>query len=137
MKLIGSVVCQLCRGLVVTGTAVLLLLNIPRALTQEVGASLTGRVVDPNGFSISDAAITATNQATGIKVTTTSNATGDYVLPSLTPGTYTLTVEKSGFKTSVLSDITLLVFQRAPHGRATGGWPGLDDHGSEGSCAAG
>ena len=87
--------------------------HIPRALAQEVGASLTGSVVDPNGLGIGEASITATNQATGIKVSTTTNVTGDYVLPSLTPGTYSLTAEKPGFKTTVLNDITLVVFQRA------------------------
>jgi hypothetical protein len=42
-----------------------------------------------------------------------TDPTGNYNLPSLHPATYTLTVEKTGFKTSVQTGITLLVDQKA------------------------
>ena len=82
-------------------------------LAQEVSAGLSGTVMDANGLGIPGASVQATNQATGASVKTTSGDTGDYVLPSLAPGTYTLTAEKTGFQTSVLGNITLVVFQRA------------------------
>src|SRR5690349_11825995 len=100
------------RSLVVA-CAALSLIAVPSIQAQEVGASLNGTVKDPNGLGVAGAAVQATNQATGIRTNTTSSETGDYVLPSLTPGTYRLTVEKPGFKTAVLNDITLVVFQRA------------------------
>jgi hypothetical protein len=98
---------------VAVACAALTLIAVPSVQAQEVGASLNGTVKDPNGLGVAGAAVQATNQATGIRTNTTSSETGDYVLPSLTPGTYRLTVEKPGFKTAVLNDITLVVFQRA------------------------
>lgn len=80
---------------------------------QEVGATLSGTVLDANGGGIPSTNIEVTNQATGIAVKTVSGDNGDYVLPSLAPGTYRLTAEKTGFRTAVLTDITLVVFQRA------------------------
>src|SRR5437899_1550071 len=83
------------------------------ALGQEVGATLSGQVIDPNGLGIPAASIQVTNQATGITVKVTSGDNGDYIVPSLAPGTYRLTVEKAGFRTAVLNEVTLVVFQRA------------------------
>ena len=83
------------------------------ALGQEVGATLSGQVLDPNGLGIPAAAIQVTNQATGITVKVTSGDNGEYIVPSLAPGTYRLTAEKTGFRTAVLNDIALVVFQRA------------------------
>lgn len=80
---------------------------------QEVGATVAGLVSDPNGLGVPEARVQATNEATGVTTSTVTSSTGDYVVPSLAPGTYRLTIEKPGFKTSVLSNITLEVFQRA------------------------
>src|SRR5437870_3847550 len=100
---------------------VIVALTIPQALrAQEVGATLSGSVIDPNGLGIPAAGIAVMNQATGITVKIVSGDNGEYIVPSLTPGTYRLTVEKAGFRTAVLTDVTLVVFQRARldiHGR--------------------
>jgi len=82
-------------------------------LGQMVNASLTGRVTDPTGAAIPDASVTATDVATGKATKTMSGPTGDYTIPSLMPATYSVTVEKEGFKTYVESGITLLVDQHA------------------------
>ncbi len=91
----------------------LFFLRAPVTRAQEVGATLSGTVTDPTGAAVPEATVRVTNQATGVSVQTTSNASGDYVLPALGPGTYTLNVEKTGFKTSVINNITLLVYQKA------------------------
>src|SRR5690242_3072930 len=89
-------------------------LTIPQTLrAQEVGATLSGSVIDPNGLGIPAAGIAVMNQATGITVKVVSGDNGEYIVPSLAPGTYRLTVEKAGFRTAVLTDVTLVVFQRA------------------------
>lgn len=80
---------------------------------QIVNASLDGSVTDPSGAGIPEAAITARNVATGVAIKTKADATGNYLLPSLPPATYNLTVEKPGFKTTVISGVTLLVDQHA------------------------
>ena len=102
-----------CHVLTVLFSVYLVLFSPAVTRAQEVGATLSGVVADPTGASVPEATVRATNQATGVTVQTTTNANGDYVLPSLPPGTYTLNVEKTGFKTSVISNITLLVYQKA------------------------
>jgi len=56
--------------------------------------------------------ITATQEGTNLTRFTVSADTGDYVLPSLPVGTYTVGAEASGFKTASSSDITLDVNQQ-------------------------
>jgi len=80
---------------------------------QVVTATLYGSITDQTGAAVPDASVVATNVATGIATKTTANATGSYILPSLSPGTYNLKVEKTGFRSAVLSGITLLVDQQA------------------------
>jgi len=80
---------------------------------QIVNASLYGSVADPSGAAIPDATVTATNTATGVGIKTVTDAAGNYLFPSLPPATYNITVEKTGFKTTVISGITLLVDQNA------------------------
>jgi hypothetical protein len=81
--------------------------------SQTVNAALLGNITDPTGAAVPDAIVTAKNLSTGVVVRTTADAAGAYTLPSLPPGTYDLTVEKTGFKSTVLSGISLLVNQKA------------------------
>lgn len=97
-------------------TLLLLLLSlglVRPSRTQTVNASLYGSVTDQSGGAIPGATITATNVATGVGIKTAGDAAGDYTLPSLPPATYTITVEKAGFRTTVISAVTLLVDQKA------------------------
>ena len=90
-----------------------LLLSAWPGRAQEVTARLAGTVKDPAGAVVPEAALTATNVSTGVVTRTTSSASGDYLLPALAPGTYTLSVEKAGFATGVMSGISLNVDQKA------------------------
>jgi hypothetical protein len=74
---------------------------------QEVRASIIGTVTDPSGAAISGASVRATNLATNISVTTTTNETGSYLTPFLAPGSYQLTAEMKGFKKYVHDGIVL------------------------------
>ena len=80
---------------------------------QQVTATLNGTVRDSTGGVIPQTALSATNVATGVVTRTTSDEAGRYAFPLLSPGTYTLSAEKSGFQKEVLSDITLAVYQKA------------------------
>jgi hypothetical protein len=51
----------------------------------------------------------ATNAATGVTATARSNASGNYAVPFLTPGTYTITAELGGFKRFVREGIQVQV----------------------------
>jgi hypothetical protein len=78
--------------------AVALLLLPVAAPAQLASVSVQGRVYDATGAAIPQAAVTATNAATGVTRTATASGTGDYEIPSLAPGDYTVTAEKSGFQ---------------------------------------
>ncbi|HEX4155461.1 MAG TPA: TonB-dependent receptor [Acidobacteriaceae bacterium] len=59
---------------------------------QVLYGSLTGQVTDATGAAIPNAQITATNQANGESRSTTSAAHGEYTIPNLEPGPYTVAV---------------------------------------------
>jgi hypothetical protein len=60
---------------------------------------------------VAGAEITATNQSKGTISKTTSNSAGEYNIPELVPGVYTVTAEHSGFSTAVSSNNDLAVNQ--------------------------
>ncbi len=93
--------------------AILLASTPSISLAQEVGATLFGTITDAAGASVPDATVTATAPSTNKAVTVTTQSNGGFVLSALSPGTYTLTIEKAGFKKSVQTGITLVVFQKA------------------------
>src|SRR5215475_1774339 len=91
----------------------LLTLCSPFALAQQETATITGEVRDANGSVVSKATITVTNVETNVNIRSETNDQGLYTVPSLKPGSYSITVEKAGFKKSVRSGVTLQVNQVA------------------------
>jgi hypothetical protein len=77
------------------------------ALAQS--ARVTGNVVDPSGLSVPGAAVTVINEATNVRQQTKSSSTGDFTIPGLQPGLYTVRAEKSGFSSYERRGITLFV----------------------------
>ena len=75
------------------------------ARAQRLDGTLRVTVADKSQASIEEAKVTAENEATGVAVTTTASSSGTYVFPNLLVGTYTVTVEKDGFKKAVQKDI--------------------------------
>jgi hypothetical protein len=60
---------------------------------------LEGRVMDPSGAAVPNATVVLTNSATGKQNTaTTDPATGNFAIPALEIGHYTISVEVAGFK---------------------------------------
>jgi hypothetical protein len=60
-------------------------------------ASLAGRVTDPTGAVVRNAAVTATATATGVKTTLTTDAAGRFRFPYLKVGQYQITIHQPGF----------------------------------------
>src|SRR5205823_13796052 len=83
------------------------------SMALVTGATVSGTVPDPGGAGVPAASIAATNTLTGVVSRTVSDSSGAYVMPSLPPGTYSVSIEKAGFKTRVLTGITLQVAQQA------------------------
>lgn len=88
--------------------AVLFLLHPMRAAAQEYRGTISGTVTDPTGAVIPGAKVTVTETTSGTTSRTISNSAGQYALPFLAPGTYTIAVKKEGFKTTVHGNIALL-----------------------------
>ena len=68
------------------------------AWSQGTTSRITGVVTDKSGAVIPGAAVTVTNEGTSTSYRATSGAGGVYVVDSLQVGTYTVTVDASGFK---------------------------------------
>jgi hypothetical protein len=69
--------------------------------------SLSGVVVDSSGAVIPGADVKVKNTGTGSETTVVSGSDGGFTIPSLTGGTYSVTVSLMGFKTAVLNSVTL------------------------------
>src|SRR4051812_47449493 len=97
----------------VTALALTLVTLVPLSATtvmaQATTGTLTGTVADPQGGAISNAKVTVKNQDTGVEATTTATGEGNYNFPTLLPGKYTLTVEQTGFKRAVITDIDVRI----------------------------
>ena len=75
----------------------------PLAAQTIVTGEIAGVVKDPSGAAIPNITVTAKSAATGeIRASATSNAQGEYHLPLLRPGAYTLSVTTSGFQPAEL-----------------------------------
>jgi len=89
------------------------LVALPRPIwPQNITGSITGSVQDPSGGNVPNAAVTATDTATGEKHDTATTPAGVYVLPLLPLGSYELAVESPGFKRYVRSNLRLGADQR-------------------------
>ncbi len=69
---------------------------------------ITGIVTDSSGAAVAGATIRATNQETGVLTTSKTQATGDYLLNFLIPGTYTVEIEAQGFRLNRESGVTVV-----------------------------
>ncbi len=84
------------------------------AMAQSVAtADLYGTVKDPSGAAVSNATVTARNEAQAFERTTKTDTNGNYQLPLLPPGQYTVTVEAAGFGKLVAKDVGITVGQQA------------------------
>jgi hypothetical protein len=77
------------------------------ANAQATNARMSGKILDASGAVVPNATIDVENTATGLDRTATSSEAGDYVIPSLPVGTYTLKVTAAGFKTFTQAGILL------------------------------
>src|ERR1051326_1737275 len=76
---------------------------------QETRGTILGRVTDSTGAIVPNATVRAANVATGVNAEGKSNVAGNFTLPYLLPGTYTLQAELAGFKKTVREGIEIRV----------------------------
>jgi hypothetical protein len=70
-------------------------------------ATISGVVTDNQGAAVPGATVTIKNEGTGVETVLTSNEAGLYTSPPLVLGTYSVTVDLTGFKKAVSSGILL------------------------------
>ena len=80
---------------------------------QGFRATVVGRVTDDTGAVVPGAMITVTNVGTNESRSVVVNERGEYAIPQLAPGQYTLTAEYTGFNKAVRSGIVLETNQQA------------------------
>jgi hypothetical protein len=83
------------------------------AFAQEVTGTLNGTVTDPSGAAVKGATVTVTDENTKVVVRTViTGDNGDYSIPTLPVGTYTVGIEAPNFKKIVRTGVKLDVNQR-------------------------
>lgn len=70
---------------------------------------ISGKVTDPSGAVVPGAQITVTQTNTNIQVTSQSNESGLFRVPSLRPGPYKVTATAAGFKTFTRDGLLLRI----------------------------
>lgn len=79
------------------------------AAAQDARGTLLGRVTDTSGAVVPNASVTVVNKATGVAFSSKTNDQGNFYAPYLSPGTYSITCEVTGFKTWVLPEAQVRV----------------------------
>ena len=80
---------------------------------QVASATLSGTVLDESGAAAPGVAVSAREESTGFVRNTLTGAEGAYVIEELSPGIYTVTAEKTGFRTAASEHVALEVNQKA------------------------
>jgi hypothetical protein len=89
--------------------AMLLGVSALPAFGQIDRGAISGRILDSSGAVVPSATVTITNKATGVAVTTSADADGEYQVLTLIPGTYTVKATAAGFESVLRDDIHLHV----------------------------
>ena len=83
-----------------------------RLAAQESRGSIAGLVVDSSGGALPGVTVTIRNIGTNATVVQTTNNAGQYTAVLLLPGTYTVTVELSGFQKREYQNVQVHVGER-------------------------
>jgi Carboxypeptidase regulatory-like domain/TonB-dependent Receptor Plug Domain len=87
--------------------AIFLLISCVGSRAQMNTGKITGFVTDTSGAVTASVPVVATNDATGVTTQSVTSDTGEYLLNFLTPGTYRVQVEKSGYAKAVQTGVTV------------------------------
>jgi hypothetical protein len=88
---------RVCLAVSLAGLLALICVYAPAARGQAINATLSGRILDSSGGSVSKAKVTIASASTGFARTVQSSDAGEYFIPALPAGEYTVTVEFTGF----------------------------------------
>jgi len=97
------------RSRALSGILLLSLLVAMPALAQRVASTVRGTVKDTSGAVIVGAKVSVKNEATGLTRASETNASGSYAFADLPIGTYSISIDYPGFKSSLTKGILLNV----------------------------
>ena len=86
-------------------TFILTFLITSQSQAQSDNSALSGGITDASGALITKAKVTIVNDATKAERVVFSNESGNFNLPDVEPGNYTVRVERSGFQSLTLNDV--------------------------------
>jgi hypothetical protein len=78
---------------------------------QDFRATVTGQVTDPTGSAIPNASVKVTNVSTNEVKEAKTNASGNYTVPYLDPGNYTVEISAPNFRGEKRTHVALRVAQ--------------------------
>src|SRR5579875_1229517 len=78
-----------------------------QGIAQLGTANVHGIVTDSSGAVVPNANVTLTNTGTGVSQHATTDSKGYYVFPQVSTGTYSVTIEASGFKKFTTTNLNL------------------------------
>src|SRR4030088_1991133 len=87
--------------------SLLILCGFVTVKAQQTNATIVGNVTDTTGAVMAGAKVTATEASTNTVRTTVTDSDGGYTIPALPVGTYSLSVEISGFASQKATGIHL------------------------------
>ena len=79
------------------------------AFCQDPRGAIVGRVTDASGAVIPEVEVRVTNRDTGVSAQAKANSAGNFNIPYLLPGFYTVTADMAGFKRFVREGIEVRV----------------------------
>jgi len=81
------------------------LMGVVPALVAQTTSTIQGKITDKQGLAVTGAEVRLTGKNLATERSVQTDATGEYRLPALFAGTYTLTVSKDGFRKQVLTGL--------------------------------
>ena len=90
------------------GIAILGMALAISAVAQTVTSTIVGRITDTNGAIVAGAEVAVTHIGTNQTRTVLTNESGEFRIPQLSPGTYTIRVSMANFKVTNSEEIDLL-----------------------------
>src|SRR4051812_15834176 len=88
-----------------TSILAVILLSSVVVFGQTNKGGISGTVADANGAAVPGATVTVTNLGTNQAVTVTTSDSGAYSVTGLDPVTYSITVEVTGFKKTIVQSV--------------------------------
>ena len=91
--------------------SVFLLFLVAAPLSAQTTGAVLGRVTDPSGAVVPSARVEIVSEQTAFSTATTAGPQGDYTLPHVEPGRYSVSVSAAGFRTRLVRSVSVSVNQ--------------------------